>query len=407
MQNKHLVLFTSDFPFGTGETFLETEILFLANAFEKVIVVSLNQNDEQTRVLPNNCEAMRMNLAVTSASKLKAMFHVFHPTVREEINIIKRQYSMPFNAAILKTMLVSFERAKRVKKYILKHWKTELSSTVFYSYWCDDVALGIAFVMAENKKAAGIARMHGWDVYFERSTCGYLPFRHFIVRQLLGIYSISQTAIDYAAATWKVDYKQKFILARLGVSNERPLKTVERDHFLIVSCSSIIPLKRVHLIAEAIGEIKNHKIKWVHFGDGPERAKLESLISTMSTNISVELKGAVPNAAIYSFYDENRPDLFINVSSTEGIPVSIMEAMSFGIPVLATNVGGTGEIVNDQNGILLPASIDAFDLANTLFNILNKRSNLTVKKKAAFRMWQENFKAEKNYQDFVEIINAN
>lgn len=46
--------------------------------------------------------------------------------------------------------------------------------------------------------------------------------------------------------------------------------------------------------------------------------------------------------------------MFINVSSSEGLPVSIMEACSFGIPIIATNVGGTAEIVQaGVNGILL------------------------------------------------------
>lgn len=41
------------------------------------------------------------------------------------------------------------------------------------------------------------------------------------------------------------------------------------------------------------------------------------------------------------------------MSDSEGIPVSIMEAMSFGIPVIARNVGGMSEIVNEENGLLL------------------------------------------------------
>ena len=47
-------------------------------------------------------------------------------------------------------------------------------------------------------------------------------------------------------------------------------------------------------------------------------------------------------------------DLFVNMSLSEGIPVSIMEAISFGIPIIATNVGGNAEIVNDETGVLIP-----------------------------------------------------
>ena len=60
--------------------------------------------------------------------------------------------------------------------------------------------------------------------------------------------------------------------------------------------------------------------------------------------------------------------MFINVSSTEGIPVSIMEAMSFGIPVIATAVGGTPEIVNNENGYLLSKDPSAKELAEVIQN---------------------------------------
>ena len=52
--------------------------------------------------------------------------------------------------------------------------------------------------------------------------------------------------------------------------------------------------------------------------------------------------------------DRSQPiDIFINVSSSEGLPVAIMEAISFDIPIIATNVGGTSEIVTPETGILI------------------------------------------------------
>jgi glycosyltransferase involved in cell wall biosynthesis len=70
-------------------------------------------------------------------------------------------------------------------------------------------------------------------------------------------------------------------------------------------------------------------------------------------NISFQLMGNVKNEEIQKYYSLNQVDLFINVSEYEGIPISIMEAMAYGIPCLATNVGGVREIVNDDNGFLL------------------------------------------------------
>lgn len=57
------------------------------------------------------------------------------------------------------------------------------------------------------------------------------------------------------------------------------------------------------------------------------------------------------------------------MSDSEGIPVSIMEAMSFGIPVIARNVGGMSEIVNEENGLLLEND-DAEDAASKISSLL-------------------------------------
>ena len=66
----------------------------------------------------------------------------------------------------------------------------------------------------------------------------------------------------------------------------------------------------------------------------------------------MSLKGNVDNAALLEDYITENYYLFVNVSSSEGIPVSIMEASSVGIPCLATDVGGTGEIISDGvNGL--------------------------------------------------------
>ncbi|MDD0858820.1 glycosyltransferase [Arthrobacter alpinus] len=62
-------------------------------------------------------------------------------------------------------------------------------------------------------------------------------------------------------------------------------------------------------------------------------------------DLVIELKGAVANDEVLNFYRNHEISVFINVSTSEGVPVSIMEAISFDIPVVATSVGGTPEIV--------------------------------------------------------------
>lgn len=54
----------------------------------------------------------------------------------------------------------------------------------------------------------------------------------------------------------------------------------------------------------------------------------------------VELTVLLGNQLVYDFYRNNDVDVFVNLSESEGIPVSIIETISFGVPVVATDVGG-------------------------------------------------------------------
>lgn len=405
MPNK-LILFTSEFPFGTGETFLETEIEFLCKGFDEVLIVSSSGSKKQTRTVPENCNVERIDLQVRFADKLMSVFQVFNPLFWQELKIIHKVYQLRASKEVVFTMLISLMRANRIKLVVSRTVKENdiNDRLVFYSYWCDDTALGLALAQKKHSSIKTVSRIHGWDLYFDRSTFGYLPFRHFISSNLTKIYSISEQGINYAEKVWRVAIKDKFVLSRLGVTNHSEPKMIERDHFVITSCSGLIPLKRVNLIAEALKHITNSHILWIHIGDGPEMEKIRLLIKDLPSNVRVDLKGRMPNAEIYAFYYEVRPDLFINVSSTEGVPVSIMEAMSFGTPVIATDVGGTSEIVNEENGILVDAKILPKDLAVIITEVMAQPEKLKLKGIEARQCWKEKFNAEWNYEAFVHEL---
>jgi glycosyltransferase involved in cell wall biosynthesis len=111
------------------------------------------------------------------------------------------------------------------------------------------------------------------------------------------------------------------------------------------------------------------------------------------------------NKEVLNYYRNNPVDLFINVSESEGIPVSIMEAISFGIPVIATNVGGTSEIVTDKFGILLPKNISASELSKTIDEFISRSVEDKKKMKLhAFSYWENNFNADTNYQEFSKFL---
>ena len=107
------------------------------------------------------------------------------------------------------------------------------------------------------------------------------------------------------------------------------------------------------------------------------------------------------NDKVQEFYSNNAIDLFVNVSRLEGLPISIMEAMSYSIPCMATNVGGTSEIVNNDNGILIQADITPLELSKMIIQFIQLEDTIKFKMKlSAFNNWYSKFNADKNLSGF-------
>jgi glycosyltransferase involved in cell wall biosynthesis len=401
LKRTKLILLTAGFPFGSSETFLETEIKYLCEAFEKVQILAVNPLSIEMRPVPENCSVNAIYFKSGLLQKLKALTGVFDYRTRDELKIIRHNYVLYLNMRILSTLLISLQRAKYIQQRLLAFIEKE-NETVLYSYWCDDSALALALISEQRKELKTVCRTHGWDVYFERSELGYLPFRHYIQEQLSAIYSISEDGIDYAKKVWKVSC-EKLKLSRLGIEAQELLPRRSDGILTIVSCSNLIPVKRVHLIAEAVKKLDGQfSLSWVHIGDGPERRKIEQIVTNLSDQTQVRFTGPLSNSDVFKLYRELCPNVFINVSISEGVPVSIMEAMSLGIPVIATNVGGTGEIVNNDNGLLLDTELSKTDLASSIKLLLQK--DLSELSEKAILTWKHKFNAQNNYWSFVSEI---
>jgi len=112
---------------------------------------------------------------------------------------------------------------------------------------------------------------------------------------------------------------------------------------------------------------------------------------------------------VINHYLQKSIDVFLSLSESEGgTPVSMMEAQSFGVPVIATNVGGVGEIVIDKKtGFLLGDNPTETEFVEKVGIFINDKTILSRMKKDSFENWNENFNAEKNYRKFVLEISKN
>ena len=169
----------------------------------------------------------------------------------------------------------------------------------------------------------------------------------------------------------------------------------------------MIPLKRVPLIIEGLARITDIRIQWTHFGTGShyeETVRYAGELLGGKENISFEMPGFVPVEEIMRFYKENCVDCFLTTSSTEGSPVSVQEAMAFGIPIIATAVGELPHMT-DGNGILLSENPQPEDVSSAVARLWHMSDEETAKMCARSRtLWEQKYNAVENAEKFVRML---
>lgn len=410
---KTLIFLCDNYPIAAREFFVDDEMKVVAPYFEKIVVLTSAVNDgaDLQRYVPEKMEVNQFSRTDLEQKKWKSIWRLFTPMVIAELFFILQHVRVKHWWAAFKIMFVEVHRAFNLKEIIETYCRGEVTPVsadyVFYSYWHDYKAMALALMLKENPEFKCFARAHGWDVFAERQNPSYLPFKRFIIENLSHTISISEAGKkafeDYLAQ----DLGNKVTVSRLGKFNHRkPVFEKNNDEFVICSCSNLIPVKRVDKIIDLLAGLQTQRITWIHFGDGPLRNQLEERAKTLLSHISFEFKGMVSNEKILDFYAERYVDLFINLSDSEGIPVSIMEALSAGIPVLATNVGGTGECVNSENGFLVEKNTSIENIIPLIDGFFcMDQDTVASKRTIAYEFWKNNYEASKNFTEFLNVIN--
>jgi glycosyltransferase involved in cell wall biosynthesis len=249
-----------------------------------------------------------------------------------------------------------------------------------------------------------IARAHHHDLYPNLSPEGYNPFDDYLKCHLDCVYSISNDGINILK---QIGYKADQIhLSRLGVAKPKHVAASSTDGVLrLISVSRVEHIKRLDLLVAALKLTPSSmRIEWTHFGTGTQFSAIEESLRSLPANVSAHLQGEVRNVEVLAHYLNHPVDILINVSASEGVPVSIMEALSFGVPCIATDVGATSEIVNTANGCLLNKNVTSAEVIDAVIDLEQRTKSKESLHDEAIQMWEEHFNRDKNFIDFAEQI---
>ncbi len=413
MTSDTLFLITKTYPFGHGEQYITNELKYLSLVFKRIIIYPndyYQKEIEHHKELPTNVEILNFNqkLSISNKNNVADYLYLLRHTILEffltddKINFFRN----------FKWNLINFWTQYQISKHLSVFIKKNnySSNCIFYSYWFHKSAILLSILKDKKYIQKFVSRAHSVDLYHQdwgiiNEQIKVPPFKMFKLKHSTAIFPVSKHGTDYLKNKYPA-YSKKIKTHYLGVMNNQVLSNfpINNNMFHIVTCSGIDLNKRVHKLAEALLQIK-HQVLWTHFGNGNLLHKLEETIKQLPKNITVHLKGNTPNQEIQTFYKEENINLFVNLSIVEGLPVSIMEAMSHSIPILATNVYGTPEAVNNQeNGLLIDVDFTLGELEQKLNYCIENKDLLYKMGLNSKGMYLEKFNAEKNYLQFANNL---
>jgi colanic acid/amylovoran biosynthesis glycosyltransferase len=351
-----IIFLTDRYPYEGGEQFIESEIPHWGNYDIKLVIMPL-VCEGKVRRYPNNVTVDKcLHEQLTLYARLKGLINgVFSKYFINELFFLIRTKKINIGNlfSALKTISLSFALS-----YILKKKNKTLMANSIYSYWNNTQAYSSCILKDQGLVKNVFTRCHGYDLYEYRQSSNYSPFKRTFNNSFNKWFVICDSAKSYLQNTYNVD-SNNIALARLGVDIPSKYSKYSNDKNLhILSVSYCVEVKQIYKIINALQEYSNlHPdilLTWIHIGDGPLLDQLKQLAKDVfNKNIKFSFLGHLSNKEVKAYYENNVIDFFINTSASEGVPVSIMEAMSYGVPIIAPDVGGVSDLLDKKSCFLL------------------------------------------------------
>lgn len=417
-QPKTLIIVAADFPHGYGEPYLEDELQVLSPSFERIFIVIPESyrvdNSKALFGIPANARVIYLNTKISAGHKLKAVTKIFTRRAVNHLKTVVSFYRLRLNTHIVKSMLAYEASDLAFREMLLdelRERKVAFNGLYLYSYWLTNYTFSLARIKKEFPSVKVFTRAHGWDVYFERHQPPYLPYRDFIIPQLDKVFPISENGRGYLLAKVPGAHAEKLITARLGTDEQELIPYQPGNGRLrLLTLTFIMQVKHLELLKEALTATAL-PVDWHHIGGGDDayaRSFLQSVHESLKNKGTIRFyfHGTLDKKQIENFFASTPLDLIVNTSYSEGIPVALMQAMSFGIPAIAPRVGGIPEMIEEGiNGFLMSVAPSAEELNG----LLKKYYQLETPAKQQLRrnacaLWKEKFHNRKNYEKFAAEI---
>ncbi|MDO8529603.1 MAG: glycosyltransferase family 4 protein [bacterium] len=322
------------------------------------------------------------------------------------LSIGKNENSLHFQSQ--KDILVYLWKAYFFSKKLAKKNKYDLSHSFF------TIPCGLISLLLKRKfETPYIISLRGSDVpgYSERFSFLYLFIKPLIRKIWKNSFTVISNSQGLKNLALKTNPKQKIEVIFNGIDIDqffqiRSLASVPeaklREEFRILCVSRITPRKGVNYLIEAFKKLseKHQDIFLQIIGDGDEKNELENLVKELKIENKVEFTGLISHEKLPSYFQS--ADVFVLPSLNEGMSNAMLEALASGLPIIATDTGGTRELVKDgENGFIVKMK-DSGDIAEKIERLI-ENAELREKMGKVSREIAENMSWGKAAREYLEV----
>ena len=195
-------------------------------------------------------------------------------------------------------------------------------------------------------------------------------------------------------------YAYKAVSVVNGIEDLNPIENAipSTNHkYRLVSTGSVCARKGQHLVVEAMHKMRHDILINTHFtiiGTGPDYSVLQELVNLYGLDNHITFVGNKPNKEIHRLLAKE--NIYVLMSNNEGLPISILEAMRAGLPVISTRIAGIPEEVDERNGLLIYPEVEPLvELLNQLPNsewvMLGKNSRQRFEEEFTFNVMRRKY----------------
>ncbi|PYI57195.1 glycosyltransferase [Paenibacillus flagellatus] len=397
--NKKVMYITASTPWGKGETFIIEEIRALKELGHEVLIVPRSPekdvfNEKAKELTDDSIPLPLISPGILFVFAFSLLTNLAVWKVLKDIIVHSRTIKMAIKnlSVVPKGVFIYRICGNRNIGFIHAHWGSTPAT--------------LAYVIAKLSGIPWGMTLHRWDIAENNmlqqkvaSACFTRCIADDGKRELIELIG------DGYNDKIKIIYMGVWMPEETWVPSE-----LQVEKPVVIACPANLIEKKGHrYLIEAckiLNERKVNDFQCLLMGDGPLQESLQQQVKEYGLAGKVLFKGRVPHNEIISMYRNQEvdivalPSIITDDMEREGIPVSLMEAMGYGIPVISTNTGGIGELIADGTGFLVDQKNEV-QLADCLELLINERNKRRLVG-AAGRVWvSEHFNIVKNAQKIV------